>query len=50
MTNREKLETVLKMGFPSTTFIVEYDAEKRMHTFCLSEEWMNADSEQEKKQ
>lgn len=48
MTNREKLETVLKMGFPNTTFIVEYDAEKRMHKICLSEEWMNA--EQEKKQ
>lgn len=50
MTNRKRLEIVLKMAFPKTIFLWEHDEKNKQIKICMSEEWADADSEQEKKQ
>lgn len=50
MTNRKRLEIVLGMAFPKTIFLWEHDERNKQIKICMSEEWADADSEQEKKQ
>ena len=47
MTNKEKLQEVLRKTFPKTTFILAFDELNKTEEIFFAEEWLKKPYEQE---